>query len=186
MTYSVSGGHLLHEQVTAEEKLGGFQKCACEDYTELIFCTKSWHKPYEEVIYYASEAKDARFKKDRQPKEDKVKREREEKLAKDGSLTFIEVDVEKMITTVFDKFGYKQKKNWFPNAILLTKLYDVVRNEKLPVTQALQPNSMKPMMHPTTNEFVPYSETVLLRGAAGESMLCNARLCRGQRLADKN
>ena len=91
-----------------------------------------------------------------------------------------------MITTVFEKFGYKQKKNSLPNKILLTRSYDVVRNGKLPVTQALHPNSMKPMMHPITNEFIPYSETfVQHHGAAGESMFVQGETVTGAKSGGK-
>ena len=87
--------------------------------------------------------------------------------------------MEKMKTIVCDKFGYKQKKNSLPNAILLTMLYDVVRSGKLSVTQALQPNSMKPMMHPMTNEFIPYSQTLQHRGTAGESIFVQGETMTG-------
>jgi len=85
-----------------------------------------------------------------------------------------------MITTVFEKFGYKPKKNSLPNNILLTRLYNVVRNGRLPVTQALHLNCMKPMMNPSTNEFIPYLETfVQHRGAAGESMFVQGEIVTG-------
>jgi len=153
-------------------------KSLCDTYTSEI--TRRQTAASQELALSAQEAKYARIKEERQTKEDKVKREREEKLSKDGSPTFTEGDVEKFIQTVFEQFGYKQKKNLLPNAMLLTKLYDVVRNGKLPVTQALHPNSMKPMMHPMTNEFIPYSETfVQHRGPTGEAMFVQGEAVTG-------
>jgi len=115
-------------------------KSLCDTYTSGI--TRRQTAASQELALSVQEAKDAHIKEERQARKDKVKREREEKLAKDGSPTFTESDVEEFIQTVFEQFGYKQKKNLLPNAKLLTKLYDVVRNGKLSVTQALHPNSM--------------------------------------------
>ena len=35
MTHSVLGSHLSRARVTVENELGGFQECACEDFTLL-------------------------------------------------------------------------------------------------------------------------------------------------------